>query len=62
MPWSPAGETHKGNEILLPRTVVLVSALETSRRTRGRRRYLEYAVLFSWTVTWAVEPELKNSG
>lgn len=40
---------------------MLVSAFETSLRTRGRRRYFANAVLFSWTVIWAVEPELKNS-
>ena len=45
-----------------PKTVVDVSTPETSTRTRGRRRYFEKAVEFSWMVTWSVEPELKNSG
>lgn len=62
MPWSPAGETHSGKAIWRSKTVVLVSVSATSTRTRGRRRYLEKALLFSLMVIWSVEPELKKSG
>lgn len=58
----PVGETQSGKEILDPKTVVLVSAFETFIKTRVLRRYFWKAVLFSWTVIWVVEPELKNSG
>ena len=58
MPWRPAGEMQRGKEMGWPRTVVRVLAFETSLRTRGRMRYLAKAVLLSWSVCWAVEPEL----
>lgn len=62
IPWSPAGDTHRGNVISRLNTLILVLTLETSFRTRGRMRYLLYAVEFSRTVTWFVAPELKKSG
>ena len=55
---TPAGETERGKEIFRPNAVVDVSTLETSTRTRGRRRYFEKAVEFSCIVTCSVEPEL----
>lgn len=48
--WRPAGETERGKVILRERQVVEVSTAETSTRTRGRRRYLEKAIEFSWMV------------
>ena len=57
----PAGEHPNGNDILWPKHVVEVSALETSINTRLRTRYFWYAVVFSDIVTWSVEPELMNS-
>ena len=54
----PAGDTERGNEILRPNDVVDVSTPETSTRTRGRSRYLEKALEFSWIVSWSVDPEL----
>jgi hypothetical protein len=61
MPWSPAGDTHRGNAMSRLNRLVLVLTFETSFRTRGRMRYLMYAVEFSRTVTWFVAPELKKS-
>lgn len=56
--WRPAGETDRGKEIWWAKMVVEVETLETLMRTRGRRRYWENAVEFSWMVIWSVEPEL----
>lgn len=50
MAWMPAGETHSGKVILLPKHSTLVSALETSMRTRLRTRYFWYAAVFSLMV------------
>uniref|UniRef100_A0A0A9E4A7 Uncharacterized protein n=1 Tax=Arundo donax TaxID=35708 RepID=A0A0A9E4A7_ARUDO len=51
------GAIMMGIEILNPRTVVVMSILDTSISIRGRNRILEKASLFSWSVHSSSAPD-----
>jgi len=58
---SAAPETKIGKEDLCPRIEVEGSQLDTGRSTRGWKKNLENALIFSlWAVSWMVSDRARN--